>query len=177
MAKEHKDYTIGILIGVIVAIVIIFGVYISINKTNTSTKTELTGEDFKILSVKWNDYSTEYDSSTEHYEYTTQRLDWNLICSPSNLESIRDTLGTVDYTLVTQQNEDLVCRFIVNGEEQEKNTSSGGWVFEKGTKSIKMGLNGLFPDIDNNLIICCRDYWEENKNEICKPITLPTKCS
>jgi len=34
--KEHKDYTIGILIGVIIALVIIFWVYNSINKISTS---------------------------------------------------------------------------------------------------------------------------------------------
>lgn len=147
MAKKQNK-TIWILVGVIVALVIILGIYISITKTNISIENPLKENDFKILSASWN-----------------QDNSWNAICenSPSDSKNIM-------YSLATQQNYDLNCKFSINGDGKDD-----VWIFEEGDNILNEGLHNIPIFQDNLITICCSS--DKREGEVCDSITLPAKCS
>ncbi len=183
MTKKY-DYTIKILLGIIVVLIVLFGIYISTNKTDSSDK------DFKILSIEWNDNTTEYNSLTEEIEYTNQKIDWDNLCS----------LGeeTSHYSIQTEQTGIFGCEYAINGitqyyENYLGETQKELFSFEEdGISTAKGVFQSMSPNIDNEFKLCCDKYVkvmegnpygdsgyevEKTGERICDSIILPAKCS
>ncbi len=162
--RKNKDWTIGILVGVILALVIILGVYLSLNKTS-STSEELSDNDFKIISASWDN-----------------KYDWNFLCGRDVLEKV-----SAGYNVFTQQNYNLTCSFFINGEEKiDTHTFINEYGQEEQIRTLTLfeqskrnyeGMYNLNYTRNNEIIICCSSFDPNIKGEVCDSITLPAKCS
>ncbi len=170
MKDKHKNKVI-IILSVIAGLLLIWGITnFNSNHTqtgkgiadinNTVTEEEITSDDFKILSVSWDDYQM-----TPDWEFTNNPINWNYICNQSNHDA-------VDYTIATEQTKDLACYFIIN----DKKTDYYSFLVDKKFYHPSQPLSYK----KNNLItICCgnmHSFENPTSEEICKSITLPTKC-
>ena len=174
MAKRYGDYTISILIGFIVALIIIFGIYISINKINTPTKTELTEDDFKILSADWNIYQTKFDTGLSAYapDETKSKVDWDYYCSNYNSNWEWNKLANWHWT--TQQKLDLTCKSYYDGILGNGLENTNGFILYNGTRYSGLGASLDYSE-NHEVKICCTSNFKSG--EICDSITLPAKCS
>ena len=203
MAKEKKDYTTKILLGIIILILVVFGVYYFVNQ-NTSSNENINPsveesslieeqKDFNLLFMRWDDYKAEYNSQTEKTEYTNQKIDWENLCSLNQDSNY--------YSFQTNYSGIWGCEYSINGETQYSENYLGNVQrdlrsFEEGGISTTSGEVGdyqkMSPHIDNEFTFCCDKYekiWEGNPygdsgyevektgERVCDTITLPAKCS
>lgn len=201
MVQKQKDYTTKILLGVIILILVIFGIYFIMNKNNPSTENTLDSQDgknisnnssrdFQILFIRWDDYPAEYNAQTDKREYTNQKIDWDNLCSLNEKTSY--------YSIQTNQTGIFGCEYSINGETQYYENYLGNIQrdlisFEDDGISTPKGVfQPMSPHIKNEFTFCCDKYikiWEgtpygdsgyevEKTGEIiCDSITLSAKCS
>jgi len=198
MAKKQKDYTTKILLGVIIGLLVIFGIYFFMNKSDSSSIEEISSQndstssekDFKILFIRWDNNPAEYNPQTEKREYTTQKIDWDNLCSLNE--------KTIYYSIQTNQTGIFGCEYAINGVTQYYENYLGDTqkdlisFEENGISTLKGILQPMSPHIDNEFTFCCDKYikiWEgtpygdsgyeveKTGERICDSIILPAKCS
>jgi len=149
------------IFGLVIVLLIIILVFRS--TTYVVEVKKLTEDDFKIISASWNNFR-EYNG-----KFTDIPIDWDKSCAGE----YGNEFISSGYSLVVQQNYDLSCYYILNGEEK-KNSDGSFNLFEK-NRRVDFGYLNLNFKRDNQIVICCHMSAEE-ENEICKSVLLPAKC-
>jgi hypothetical protein len=187
MEKGNKKLLLGIIIGVVIAVAFFFSFYdlpqpttnpienISIDK-KPGPIVRLTDEDFKIVSVVWNDYKTNF-SEDGNWKLLSEPIPWYDDCYGRNIGDNYSELDLMySYTIIKQQSEDLNCNFILNGVSMAGEDNKTEYVLLEKEENVLMGLYPLSFWVNNNIVMCCSTDVEE-RGEVCKSITLPAKCS
>jgi hypothetical protein len=171
MTKKKFDNFLIVLIsiGVIIFCVASFFAY-NLYQDITAKEITFSEDSFKLVSASWDNYFTEYNSVTESFEQTNEKLDWNKICE------LEDP-STGQWSITIQNNEDLACYFIINGVVDglhAKNEDS--YIGIKKDKRVYRTYSGIDPRIDNEISLCCLHPTERYGGEFCNSITLEKKC-
>ena len=172
---KNKNLVFVLIIVGIVILVVIFR-----NVITKEPKIEpLTENDFKILSVSWNEERFNYPNGREGLD------EWSEVCD----YCLKGILGTSDYSWVSKE---IRCEkgwfsltlqssknLSVNISDEKLNYSPGYKFYLEGVSVNEVFIENLAIDENHDIIFCASDSDAspfEDKNEICKSITLEAKC-